>query len=175
MKKDPSKRLKCRRCLRDFVRPVCSAGSLEKVLTAFSVYPFRCQLCGHRFRAFQRGSGDVLQDRRQYARLKRPMRLTFKHGTGVGEGTVLDISMAGCGFTAAADLPVGTVMRLELQPAGEIPPVAVDAAVVRSVREQITGVEFIRWQETERERLQLFIRGLLIGRAAENEQAVRMA
>jgi hypothetical protein len=44
----------------------------------------------------------------------------------------------------------------------------VDAAVVRSVRAGGLGVEFLQWQQSERERLQLFVRGLLIGHGTES-------
>jgi hypothetical protein len=42
----------------------------------------------------------------------------------------------------------------------------VDAAAVRYARERSVGVEFLQWQERERDRLQLYVRGLLIGRPA---------
>jgi hypothetical protein len=54
-----------------------------------------------------------------------------------------------------------------LQISSEVPPVIVDAAIVRNVRSGSVGVEFIQWQHRERERLQLFIRGHLIGRGVE--------
>jgi len=41
--------------------------------------------------------------------------------------------------------------------------VMVEAAVVRYVGTGSVGVEFLRWQESERERAQLFVRGMLIG------------
>lgn len=81
---------------------------------------------------------------------------------------MIDVSMAGCGFTSGADLPTGMVMRLSLQIAGDIPPVAVDAAVVRHARQRAHGVEFIHWQQRERERLQVFVRGMLIAHGTEN-------
>jgi hypothetical protein len=48
-----------------------------------------------------------------------------------------------------------------------VAPVTVDAAVVRNIRSGAAGVEFLQWQQSERDRLQLFIRGLLIGRGVE--------
>lgn len=171
MKEDSMARVKCPRCLRDFVRPLSSAGPLETLLSAFRVYPFKCQLCGHRFRSLQWGIGDNRNrlDRRQYTRLKRKFPITFS-GEGIaGDGTLVDISMAGCGFTTGTDLPTGMVMRVRLQIADDIPAVAVDAAVVRHTRQRAHGVEFIQWQERERERLQIFVRGMLIKHGVEAE------
>jgi len=45
--------LKCPNCARDFVRRVSRAGLSERLLSVFYVYPFKCQLCGYRFRFFQ--------------------------------------------------------------------------------------------------------------------------
>jgi hypothetical protein len=55
------------------------------------------------------------------------------------------------------------ILQLGLQIADDVPPVEVDAAMVRYVTGESVGVEFLRWREGERERLQLFVRGLLIG------------
>jgi hypothetical protein len=77
---------------------------------------------------------------------------------------VLNIAMGGCSFTTASKLPRGAVMRLELKVSNDAAPVIVDAAIIRHWHNQIAGVEFIQWRQNERERLQLFVRGLLIGR-----------
>jgi hypothetical protein len=84
-----------------------------------------------------------------------------------GEGVLLNISMGGCSFHTSADLSSGMILRLGLQISNDVEPVIVDAAVVRNVRSGAVGVEFLQWQQSERERLQLFIRGLLIGRGVE--------
>ena len=49
--------LKCPNCARDFVRRVSRTGVVERLLSVFYVYPFKCQLCGYRFRFFQWGFG----------------------------------------------------------------------------------------------------------------------
>jgi hypothetical protein len=143
----------------------------ETLLSGFCVYPFKCQLCGHRFRSLQWRVRYVRsrEDRRGYSRMERELPITFS-GEGIaGAATLLDISMGGCAFAGGADLPTGMIMRLGLQIAGDIPPVTIDAAVVRYTRKRTTGVEFIRWQERERERLQLFITGMLIGHGTEDD------
>ena len=138
-------------------------------LSLFYVYPFKCQLCGHRFRAFQRGVRylRVEEDRREYDRMEVKFPLLFSGEKISGAGMLLNISMAGCSFATAAEPGIGMIVKLELQISGSVSPVTVDAAVVRNVHQGSAGVEFLRWQASERERLQLFVRGLLIGRGAE--------
>jgi hypothetical protein len=89
-----------------------------------------------------------------------------------GEGMLLNVSMGGCSFSTEADLAIGMIVKLELQISVAVRPVVVDAGVVRNVRAGTVGVEFLRWQHSERERLQLFVRGLLIDRGAELEPLV---
>jgi PilZ domain len=165
--------IKCPQCGRDFVRRVPRAGRVEILLSAFYVYPFRCQLCGHRFRSFQRGVRYVWvqEDRREYDRIEINFPVTFSGENVSGEGMLLNLSMGGCRFTTTADLATGMIVKLALQIPGSMPPVIVDAAVVvvRKADPGNASVEFLRWQEAERERLQHFIRGLLIGRGAESK------
>jgi hypothetical protein len=40
------------------------------------------------------------------------------------------------------------------------------------MRAEIAGIEFLLWQQSERERLQLFVRGLLIGRGIDFDPLV---
>lgn len=161
--------IKCPNCARDFVRRVSRAGLSETFLRPFSVYPFKCQLCGHRFRGYQRGVRYVTaqKDRREYDRMERKFPITFSGQDISGEGVILDVAMGGCTFTTTSDLAIGMTMKMDLRISAAVPPVVVDGAVVRNVRAGIAGVEFLRWQESERERLQLFVIGMLIGRGAE--------
>lgn len=156
--------IKCPKCARDFVRRVSRAG-LEKFLSLFYVYPFRCQLCSGRFRAFQPGVRyrRVAEDRREYQRMemKFPVTITGPDGVQV-PGMLLNLSMGGCSVATDADLAAGMIVKIELAITGMTRPVMVEAALVRAINVGIAGMEFLRWQEKERERLQLFIRGLLI-------------
>lgn len=165
--------LKCPNCARDFVRRVSRTGLGERLLSVFYVYPFKCQLCGYRFRFFQWGVRyfRVEEDRREYDRMEMSFPVSFTSEAGSGEGSLVNVSMGGCSFKTKAQLPVGTIMKLTLQVSSDIPAVVVDAAVVRSVRTGGVGVEFLQWQQSERERLQLFVRGMLIGRGPESRRA----
>ena len=84
--------------------------------------------------------------------------VTFASDEGSGDGTLVNVSMGGCSLRTRVELPIGTIIKLTLQVSSDIQPVVVDAAVVRSVRVGGLGVEFLQWQQSERERLQLFVR-----------------
>jgi len=166
--------LKCPHCARDFVRRIAKFGLAEILLSLFYIYPFKCQLCGHRFRAFRRGVRyfRIEEDRREYDRMEVKFPVRFGGESVSGVGTLLNISMAGCSFATSVQLGIGMIVKLELLIAGEVSPVTVEAAIVRNIYQGSAGVEFLRWQAGERERLQLFVRGLLIGRGAELDPLV---
>ena len=159
---------KCPNCSRQFVRRVAMVGALETLLGIVYIYPFKCQLCGFRFRMPQWGVRYVRvpEDLREYDRMPASFPLTFETNNIKGQGAATNLSMGGCNFNAATPLATGMVLRLELQIVADVAPVVVDAAAVRYARERSVGVEFLQWQEDERDRLQLYVRGLLIGRPA---------
>ena len=158
----------CPNCARQFVRRVSMVGALETLLGILYIYPFKCQLCGFRFRMPQWGVRYVRvpEDHREYDRMPAIFPLAFETYNMKGQGTATNLSMGGCNFNTATPLATGMVLRLELQIANDVAPVVVDAAAVRYARERSVGVEFLQWQEDERDRLQLYVRGLLIGRPA---------
>ena len=90
--------LKCPNCARDFVRRVSRTGVVERLLSVFYVYPFKCQLCGYRFRFFQWGVRyfRVEEDRREYDRMEMSFPVTFASDEGSGDGTLVNVSMGGC-------------------------------------------------------------------------------
>jgi c-di-GMP-binding flagellar brake protein YcgR len=135
-------------------------------MSHFYIYPLRCQLCGHRFKLLQWGITytRVEEDRREYERLAAHFPVAFTAGAINGNGSVVDISMGGCTFHTETPLTQGSIVRMGLQVSKDIAAVNVEAAVVRSVSDGRTGVEFLRVEHGERERLQRFIRGLMFGR-----------
>jgi len=158
----------CPNCSRQYVRRVSMVGAAETLLGIFYIYPFKCQLCGLRFRMLQWGVRYVRvpADHREYERMPANFSLTYVTYNLKGQGTATNLSMGGCNFYTATPLATGMVLRMELQLADDISPIVVDAAAVRYASEPSVGVEFLQWQETERDRLQLYVRGLLIGRPA---------
>ncbi|HWP23866.1 MAG TPA: PilZ domain-containing protein [Candidatus Binatia bacterium] len=161
--------VKCPSCGREFSRRVSRNGLSEILLSTFYVYPFKCQICGHRFRHWQWGVRYIRVDvdRREYERMEISLPVSF-NGQISGKGTLLNVSMGGCSFCTSAKLEVGAMVALSLEISPDVAPVVVAAAVVRSVRQTSVGVEFLRWRQGERERLQQFIRGLLIGRGVDS-------
>ena len=158
--------IKCPSCAREFVRRVSRVGFAENILGFFYVYPFKCQICGFRFRFFQRGVRylRVEEDRRAYDRLPVNCPVAFSGENCAGEGGLIDVSMGGCNFSTLAAVTSGAIVQMALEVSNDVPPIIVDAAVMRYVGRESIGAEFLQWQPSERERLQQFIRGLLIDR-----------
>ena len=156
----------CPKCSREFVKRVSRQGKMERLLSIFYVYPFRCQLCGYRFRFLQWGIRyqRIQEDRREYERLSVNFPLAVRGESIYAEGKLADVSLAGC--TAMLDTPlgVGDLCTVSLYLSNDILPIRITAAVVRSARSDSFGIEFLKFQDNDRERLQLFIRGLLVGR-----------
>ena len=155
--------LKCPYCSREFVRRVARVGMRERMAGWFHVYPFKCQICGYRFLQWAVRYLRVDEDQRAYHRMAMNFPVAFGGDQFEGNGNVLEISMGGCSFTTASKLAEGAIMRLELKISNDAAPVIIEAAILRHRHNQIAGVEFIQWRQSERERLQLFVRGLLIG------------
>lgn len=145
---------RCPACRRRIVRRAPRSGCLERVLRHLGVEPFRCQLCRRRFRALRRrahGAGDAA-DRREYDRaaLTLPVSVTF-HGERAS-GSITSLSLGGVEIATALIPPVGALVQIEIAAAdGE--PIAIDGALVRSVRRGRVGLQFI-WARVEaKERL----------------------
>jgi hypothetical protein len=156
----------CPECERDFVRRAHRRGVIERLLSVAYVYPFRCQLCGHRFKALRWGTRYSRQpaDRREYDRLPANFPLTFRGNQVLGEGAVTDISMAGCAVETQTRLAVGAILQLQLRLPQGGPPVQVEAAIVRSINFKLAGLRFLRFEPHERERLRQFVHHLLSAR-----------
>ena len=169
--------IKCPNCARDFVRRAPRVGLTEVILSLFYFYPFKCQLCGERFREFQRGVRytRVKEDRREYDRMEIDFPVHFTGEKVNGDGVLLNASMGGCRFKTNANLELGMILRLDLRISADLPAVIVDASVVRNLSAGSAGVEFLRWRESERERFQLLIRGMLIGRGPQTSSMKKVS
>jgi hypothetical protein len=135
-------------------------------MSLFYVYPFRCQLCGHRFQLLQWGVkyNKIEEDRREYERMPANFPITFDAGGVQGRGLAVDVSMAGCTFHTEAELAEGNILQMRLGVPEETSPVRVEAVIIRTLLAGRVGVEFLKFQNGERERLQRFIRGLILDR-----------
>ena len=167
--------LHCPRCGKSFVRRSHRQGVIERLVSLVYVYPFRCQVCAYRFKLFQFGVryAKHLIDRRQYERLPTHVPVMFAESVTPGEerrgkGVVTDIALGGCHLQTVVQLSEGTLLSLELQTAENAPAIAVEAAIVRSVRPTSVGLEFLRLNGSAQERLSQFVYQLLTEqRAAE--------
>ncbi|HEU4345129.1 MAG TPA: PilZ domain-containing protein, partial [Candidatus Binatia bacterium] len=143
----------CPQCGKAYVKRVSRCGLKERLLSAFYVYPFRCQLCGHRFGFLQWGVRyvRVAEDQRNYERLPAKFSVTLTGGHIEAAGTAIDISMSGCTLHADARLAQDAIVQMKLQLPQDALPVTVNAAVVRNVVRNRVGVEFLRIDKADRE------------------------
>ncbi|MGH7825213.1 MAG: PilZ domain-containing protein [Candidatus Binatia bacterium] len=159
-------RFNCPHCCKEFVKRVSRKGNGERFASLFYVYPFKCQLCGHRFKRLQWGVRyiKVDKDRRGYDRLSVRFPAWASGDHIDAKATVTDISIGGCTLNSDARLVPGNILSLGLQISNEDLPVIVEAAVVRNVRMNNAGIEFLKLQENDRDQLRIFIRSFLLGR-----------
>ena len=154
--------LTCRRCRSEFARRSSRKTLAEQLLSFVYVFPFRCQLCQHRFLAFRprerwvRAAG-AAGERREYERLPVQAWSSLWWRDRQGEARVTDLSITGCSIETDAPVPEGEVIQLKLQARGDDRPIVVDHAVVRSARGGRLGVQFIRVQEDEQGRLRHYL------------------
>ncbi|MCH6558421.1 MAG: PilZ domain-containing protein [Nitrospirae bacterium] len=94
---------------------------------------------------------------RQFPRFPVHCPIVFYRDDTRAEGTMVDVSMSGCGVESTARLAQGNYGVLLLHLPEHDPPVQVDVAVVRWAREQRCGLQFLRMRPEEKERFHRFI------------------
>jgi hypothetical protein len=125
------------------------------LFSLFYLYPFRCQLCTHRFLALQWGCRykRYTPDRREYLRIPVRAHAAFWGEESRGEGTAANLSMRGCALATDTRPTQGEVLRLKLNMRNGHPAIEVEAAVVRNVVGLQYGLEFLRIRSQEKEQL----------------------
>lgn len=153
----------CPQCKKDVVRRIRRRGQLEHLLSVFYLYPFRCQLCSRRFRAFKWGRRYARRpiDRRQYQRLATNFPVSFSWEQVSGEGIATNISLGGCRLETNVQLVQEALLQLQLHVPRCEPGIRVEAAVVRTIQSKSVGVQFLRLTESEKTRLGRFVLELL--------------
>jgi hypothetical protein len=150
----------CPECSTEYVRRVRRRSIAERLLSVIYIYPFRCQLCGHRFKTLRWGDKYVRfdEDARDYERLERnrPFTLICKEMTI--SGWVSEISMCGCTLQTLTPIRPGQVTSLQLHVPTLNDSIMIDAATVKNTSVNRAGLEFLRLSQRERKRLQSFIR-----------------
>src|SRR2546427_732230 len=106
----------CPRCGENLVQQSPRQGMIEALGGFFCIYPFRCQLCTHRFLAIQWWWSRFVNyyGRREYVRIPVRFQLTFSGREVSGEGTVVNLSRKGCTMETDTPIPHGEILRLRI-------------------------------------------------------------
>jgi len=135
----------CPRCQKSLTQRTNRHGIIERIASLLYVYPFRCQMCAHRFSVQQWGVRYEKQPLglREYVRI--PIRLPVKFmGEFEGTGTTVDLSLQGCCVLTEQCPPAGTVLQLVLQGTDRIPTLEVRTAQVVWVQKTSSiGIQFL--------------------------------
>ena len=157
--------LHCPNCGAPFVRVTYQEGMVERLLSRVSVFPFRCQLCTNRFRAFYSGARHNTQafDRRQYTRLMTSIEAqVLDHKQLPVTNRITDISIDGCTLQTTG-FPKGAFIELVLKPRVEEERIRIETAMVCSIRPSSMGIRFLEIPSEHYRRLAQVILGLLVG------------
>jgi hypothetical protein len=162
--------LHCPICGTSFVRVTYQEGRIERLLSSVNVFPFRCQLCTNRFRAFYSGARHSMQafDRRQYTRLPASIEAqVFDRNQPAAINRIIDISMDGCTLQTTG-FPKGAFLELVLKPTVEEETIRIETAMVCSVRPLSMGIRFLEIPPEHYRRLAQVILGLLVGQGFDS-------
>jgi hypothetical protein len=145
----------CPQCHATIVRRISQPGTVERLFNCFSIYSFRCQLCAHRYRRLSVGANNVaaISEKRQFERLRTNVRAIIVGSQGRSEDLITDLSMGGCTLQTTASLTKGAFLHLNLQPSGDESAIVVETAMVRSVRPECVGLEFLEFEGEQKDRL----------------------
>lgn len=158
------KTLHCPNCGTPFVRVTHQNGMMERVLNQLNIFPFRCQLCMNKFRAFHREACQSTQafDRRQYKRLPTSIEAEFLADNRMqSTNRITDISMDGCSLETTG-LQRGTFLGMVLKPNQADEAIRIETAMVCSVRPSSVGVRFLEVPLPDQRRLSNVVLGLLV-------------
>jgi hypothetical protein len=151
----------CPKCKQTFVRRVLPKKGLEHLLWHLFLYPFRCQLCTHRFLALRFGQRYTIQldDMREYERLRIKLPATFTAGSVRGSGATVDITMKGCWIDCPQRVMVskGMTLSLKLQEPGKNLSIDVESAMVRWALGRGIGIEFLSIKPNQLDRLRALV------------------
>ena len=150
--------------------PACGAGKIrfatrtslpDVLLSGLTIYPFRCQLCAHRFRTFL--GRRTPNPRRSFDRVKVSFPVWFKSrrsspASGVGyEGVMENLSIRGCRIRSKAPMKIGSRLELEFQYSDNSVPVTIEEAVVLSIADGVIGLRFTKLHRSDERRIRQLI------------------
>ncbi|ULA58076.1 MAG: PilZ domain-containing protein [Nitrospira sp.] len=103
----------------------------------------------------------LTMEQRQHERFPAHFRSAFSSVNRVeGEGTVVDLSLRGCGIVCRTAIHPGTTLTLRIQVPGPETALTVRQAVVRWCRDGRIGLEFLSLSPEEWARLQRLVKAL---------------
>jgi hypothetical protein len=164
-------RSKCPKCSGEFLRRASRRG-FERLLSIFFIYPFYCQLCGHRFRLVRWGEMYHKNYYDQGELESRPVSMNVSVWSESGEhdeGTLQELSMRGCRLSSGVAFSEGSIVRLELHVGNDELPIVIQAGVVRNVGSSQSQIEFLQFQHAERERLRELVKNLLAAPVVQSD------
>ena len=171
----------CPNCRKNLVHQSRREGLSEALWCLLCIYPFRCQLCTHRFLAFQWGWRRLISydDLREYVRFPVRFQLTFSGQQVSGVGTVVNLSRQGCAIETNTPIPPGELFCLRIYEPDGHPLFEIEAAAVLYIvdrkHERRVGVEFVCIQEREMQRLVGIIEDLCTGTQRNRSMSRRTA
>lgn len=151
---------RCPRCRTTKLRLAPFRSRVDRLLEVLALYPVRCQLCGHRFRAWL-GRYRKSQ-RRNYERVPVRCPAWFRlerepEAQQPEHGTIANLSIRGCLIRTGQRLPLGTPVSLEFQPSPSTFPITIDCAIVRSHARAGLGLRFVNLLRSEERRIRRLV------------------
>ena len=157
--------VRCPECGARFVGRARVERLAELIRSLVTIYPFRCQLCGHRFSAFR--GRPTYTPRREFRRVPLHCPVWFRMEPAPpaqaiqGEGVVVDLSIRGCAVESVTPIPGSIRLQLRLRPTDSPEPIEIEHAVVRHVRGNRFGAEFVHMSLQDRGRLRRILEAQL--------------
>lgn len=153
----------CPSCSSQFIERVRRTAVYQRLAGLFYVYPFSCQLCGHTFSLFQPGVRYVRvdEDQREHQRIRIDLPIALAQDQMNCNGSAIEISMRGCTVKTHEPLAIASIVKVGLKIPNEKNILTVEAAIVRNSSHDRFGLEFLRFQGDERQRLRQFVQSLL--------------
>ena len=100
-------------------------------------------------------------DQRQHPRFPVRFHSSFSSVNLIGgDGTLVDLSIRGCGIVSSVDILPGTMLELRILTPGSEGLLTIGQAVVRWCRDNRVGLEFLSLQPGEWARLQEVVKEL---------------
>ncbi|MDK2744385.1 MAG: PilZ domain-containing protein [Nitrospira sp.] len=149
--------LRCPACRASKVRLAARTTLPDALLSGLTIYPFRCQLCGRRFRIFL--GCRTSNPRRSFERIDVSFPVWFRHresafsSDAAKEGTIDNLSIRGCRIRSTAPIRIGSRLELEFQYSDSSFPVTIDEAIVRSAVDGAIGLRFTRLHRDDERRI----------------------